>query len=71
MDSYVVQSQCAGTTKAGKQCQHRLVFLNGLCKQHGGVNPPELMKARIEAYKEKILKRHRRWKAKRLRAASK
>lgn len=71
MDNYVEQGQCTGTTKAGKQCQHRLVFLNGLCRQHGGFNPPELLKLKMQAKIEKILKRHRRWKAKCLRAASK
>jgi hypothetical protein len=33
---YTFAGNCRGTTKAGEPCQHRSVYANGLCRQHGG-----------------------------------
>ena len=44
---YTFNGMCRGTTKAGKQCQHRSVYANGLCKQHGG-DSTEFMQEHFE-----------------------
>lgn len=52
--NFTYSGRCKGTTKAGTQCLHRVVFHNGLCKQHGGFTPPEVMEAYLERQREQL-----------------
>ena len=60
MDDYTFAGHCNGTTKAGKRCQHRTIYANGFCKQHGG-DSTEFMKERMQKIKAKALARHGRF----------
>lgn len=64
--AYTFSGRCKGTTKAGTQCRHIVVFANGFCKQHGG-DSTEFERERLERIREKALRRIRKWKRKHMR----
>jgi len=47
---------CKGTTKKGTPCQRKVVFANGLCRQHGG-DSSEYDRRHFEYLKEKAIRR--------------
>jgi len=62
--TYTFAGRCKGTTKAGTQCRHVIVYANGYCKQHGG-DSTEFERERFERMKQKAIKRVEKWKRKR------
>jgi hypothetical protein len=61
--AYSFNGRCKGTTKAGTQCKHIVVFANGFCRQHGG-DSTEYERERMEGIKQKALARSRKWRRK-------
>ena len=63
MQPYTFSGLCGVPTKAGAPCQHRIVYANGRCKQHGGSSTLFMLALR-ERLAEKDRRRIERWRRK-------